>query len=240
MKIRIFIAMDKSQEKGKQVGPSNRYVLCQMPPEWATLPVHKGCQSSTKRSSIAVYTKRRRNNILIYKGFICPSAPAKMPMSVLHPPPRSRTFGMKLAMLQEKLRAEAEAQEETSEPERIRVEVPAASGAPEEHPVEAVCKTPDGEETTIEPKQKIEGVEETDTDFLPLEEILDIEESASPVPPKGGTDDFWDCFEPREDMTIDMDSFCLNSDFFMQLLSPATPADSDGDDFSLENFLNLD
>lgn len=231
---------------------TKKYVLCTMPADWATLPVHTGFQSTPRRDSIAVYTKNWRDRNLVYEGFICPPAPEKLSLSALQLPPRQESFGKKYARLQEKIRAEeaeAEAQKKViSEDERNSVADNAASSKPEEGVVKAeLSAMPGREDTADESKQQLKAEAEATSESknkpehlnlslqrtessgdypLPLE-ILDRRESLLPVPLEVGTDTFLYCFEPWED-TVDMELLrylCAEPDPSEQLGS-ARPADT--------------
>ncbi|XP_044077319.1 uncharacterized protein LOC122887821 [Siniperca chuatsi] len=257
--------MDKRCDTAEKVASSNKYVLCKMPADWTTLPVHAGLQSPRSRNSIAVYTKKRSNKNLVYEGYICPTAPERVPMSMLHPPPREESFGQKHAKLREKIRAEeaeAEAQAKIfSEDQRNRVADSAASSKPGRGVVKEKPSTMPGREAdeskqqikeeaiaTIESKNKPEHLNlslqrtESNTGYpLPLE-ILDRRKRLLSIPPEGETEDFLYCFEPWEN-TVDIDCFYAESYSSVQQFSPATPADMyhapEDSEFSPEMFLNL-
>ncbi|XP_038565009.1 uncharacterized protein LOC119895776 isoform X1 [Micropterus salmoides] len=210
----------------KKVALSKKYILCQMPAEWITLPVHTGLRLPPTRNSISVYTKKQSNS-LTYEGFIVPPAPVKVPMSALQAPPREESFGKKYATLLEQIRAEeAEAEAQTkiiSEHQKNRMAESAASSKPGKGVVkEEPSNTPCCEYTADESKQQMKEViasesqnkpqhlnwslqrTESNTDYLLPLEILDRRERLLP-PPKGETEDFVYCFEPWES-TVDVDS----------------------------------
>ncbi|XP_008331274.1 uncharacterized protein LOC103395369 isoform X3 [Cynoglossus semilaevis] len=96
---------------------TQKFVLCQLPPQWEVLPVHRGPKPPSHPNSIAVYTNNGPNSSLIYKGYICPSHPTQVPMTSVMPPTeksiREQLFESRYLQLVEKVRAkdsEAQAQ----------------------------------------------------------------------------------------------------------------------------------
>ncbi|XP_039633894.1 uncharacterized protein LOC120544314 [Perca fluviatilis] len=213
-------------DTSKKIAPSKKkYVLCKMPADWANLPVFSDV--SRQHDCIAVYTKSRRDNSLAYEGYICPAAPETLSMSAVQLPPRPESFAKKYERLLEKIGAEeakAKAQEKIiSEEERNSVADSAANSEAGQGVVRAEPNPmPGSEDTADESKQQIKAEAtceiknksehlnlslqrtESNTDYpLPLE-ILDRRESLLPVPPEGGTAEFFLCLEPWED-TVDME-----------------------------------
>ncbi|XP_031164010.1 uncharacterized protein LOC116056031 [Sander lucioperca] len=198
-------------DTSKKIAPSTKkYVLCKMPADWATLPVFSDV--SRQHGCIAVYTKSRQDNSLVYEGYICPAAPEMLSMSAVQLPPRPESFAQKYERLLEKIRAEeakAQAQEKISEAGQgvVRAEpnpMPGSEDTADESKQQIKA------EATSETKNKSEHLNlslqrtESNTDYpLPLE-ILDRRESLLPVAPEGGTEEFFLCLEPWED-TVDME-----------------------------------
>ncbi|KAI3373300.1 hypothetical protein L3Q82_006599 [Scortum barcoo] len=214
---------------------SKRYVLCQMPADWTSLPVHAGFESSSSSDSIAVYTRSKHK--LIYDGYICPAAPKNMPLSALQPPPkppREETFGQKYARLREKIIAEeatAEALAQIISEDKRKAAADCAASSETGQTVVKVepCIEPERQETADESKRQIKAEPEvtsksetkpvflnlslqrmeTNTDYpLPLE-ILDRREPLLPVSPAGVLEDFQYCFESLEN-TVDLDCLYLD------------------------------
>ncbi|XP_018525886.1 uncharacterized protein LOC108879166 [Lates calcarifer] len=188
-----------------------KYVLCKMPPDWATLNVRLGLQPPPPRDSIAVYTRNGQD--LIYEGYICPNAPINLSMSELQPPlkqPRPLSYSQKYAILLEKIRAEeaeakAEAQARNISEDQRKIEaVSAASSKPEQDAVKAEpsSTTQWHEDTADESKQQIKAAaaltSESDfmTDYPFPYEILDRGESF--LPELGETEDLAYYFIPWE------------------------------------------
>lgn len=177
-----------------------------MPPGWSTLPVHRGLQSHPPRDSIAVYTKNEPDKKLIYEGYICPTAPEMLPVSALQPPPtppREMAFGMKYALLQEKIRkeqAEAEMQRRISEVVRSREAHCATTSKPDAGVVETEPSTMPCCDDTADGRQiKTEPAESNSNYPFPFE-ILEQSERLCPSQAYRGREEFEYCFEPWEDI----------------------------------------
>ncbi|XP_059208189.1 uncharacterized protein LOC131987061 [Centropristis striata] len=211
--------MDKSCNSSKKVASSTKvtkYVLCKMPADWTTLPVHSDIQATPRRESIAVYAKRPRNQNLVYEGFICPPSLEKLYMSGFMLPPKEESFAKKYEILQEKIRAEeaeAEALKKViSEDKRSTMAQSAASSKPGQGVVRAQPSTTPGCEDTAKkiPVHLNTFLQwtESNNDYPLPEEILNGREGLSP----GGAECY---FEPMVD-TVDTDF--LNS--FNAYLNP--------------------
>ncbi|XP_056254070.1 uncharacterized protein LOC130182900 [Seriola aureovittata] len=217
MFIQISTIMSKGHDTAKRES-SQKYVLCQMPPGWTTLPVCPRLPHPPPQDSIAVYTKNGLNKNLIYEGYICPKAPEKLSMSALLAPQKQQrqlSFGQKYEKLQEKIRAEeaeADAQERNmSEDQKSREADSAASSQPGRGVVKAELSTMSGgEDTADESKPQIKeeaaftSESESNINYpLPFE-ILDMRESFLPALATGGTEEFMYYSEPCE-TTVDTD-----------------------------------
>ncbi|XP_026228678.1 uncharacterized protein LOC113170696 [Anabas testudineus] len=187
-----------------------RYVLCQMPPGWASLPLHHGFHFRPPQDSIGVYTKNELDQNLIYEGYICPTSPETLPVSALQPPPRELDYAKKYAILQDKIRAEeteAEIQRRIiSEIQRHRVTCCAAHSKAEDGVVKA---EPSTVESCVKSKQQkqIESEESNSNCVLPFE-MLEQGENSWPEPAESSTDEFEYHFEPWES-TMDLNVFNL-------------------------------
>lgn len=184
------------------VASPKKYVGRGMPDEWSTLPMHPG----PKRpgcGSVAVYTEKGPNKDLVYEGYISPNAKEKIPTSALQRRSRIGRLGKKLASLQEKIRADNEAQAQIMS-EYQRVEGSAMSSGPKQCVVRA------------EPSAASEC-----NGYSPFPmEILDCMERFLPVNPKGQAEEFPFSLEPLEDRNMDLDWLC--SDSFVQSLNQAS------------------
>ncbi|XP_044227098.1 uncharacterized protein LOC122995796 [Thunnus albacares] len=211
--------MNKKREKRKRVYPPEKYLLCQIPPEWTTLPVHTGLESGPPPDSVAVYTKHGPSKKLVYEGYICPSAPENVPMTVLQPPPwpqKEENFGKKYARLLERIRAEEAETKASSQPEQGVVK--AVSSTTPSHTADVSAQQTNAKAAaTTESKNKTNtSKEQTESLNLPLQktksnsdyplplEILDRRESFLPAPTEEGKEESTYYFVPWESMNIDL------------------------------------
>ncbi|XP_010729414.2 uncharacterized protein LOC104919177 [Larimichthys crocea] len=195
--------MDKNCDTAENVASSKAYVLCEMPAEWTSLPVHADPESSPSPSKIAVYRKRGRKRALVYEGYICPPAHRNVPMSKLQPPPRQESFGMKYQRLMEKIRAEAEAQTKITLEQQMNKNSSTNVVVAEEEPSIMPGHEDSADESKLQKKEEAIATSETNTDCpLPLV-TFERRESLLPAPSVSGTEEVLDCFEPLEDTRED-------------------------------------
>ncbi|KAM7373961.1 hypothetical protein PAMP_006645 [Pampus punctatissimus] len=196
--------------KSRETRKKEKYLMCQIPSDWTSLPVQTDLQSAPPPNSVAVYTNSGPNKTLVYEGYICPPDSEKMPVTDLQPPPwppKEENFGKKYARLLEKIRAEEAAAKANSQPERV---------------VKAVSSTTPGDTTVVSTQQinadagatserkniTYASKEQPERLNLPLQrmksnsnyclpvEILDSREDFIPEQVEGETEEFMFHFDP--------------------------------------------
>lgn len=219
------------------VAPPEKYLLCQIPPNWTSLPVQTDLESAPPPDSVAVYTKTGPGKTLVYEGYICPSVPENMPITVLQSPPwppKEENFGKKYARLLEKIRAEeaeakAKSQSEQGVVKAVSNSTPSdtAVASTQQMDTEAAAtsesnnKTHSSKEQTKLPNLPVQRTMFNSDYPLPLE-ILERRESFLPAPAE---EEFSYYFEPWESMNIDFLDY-KESDSSLQHLSSAKSADT--------------
>ncbi|TKS83190.1 hypothetical protein D9C73_017300 [Collichthys lucidus] len=183
------IATSETNTDHVVVASSKAYVLCEMPAEWTSLPVHDDAESSSSPNKIAVFRKRGRKRALVYEGYICPPDHTNMPLSKLQRPPKKERFGMKYQRLLEKIRAEDEAQTKITLEQQMNKDSSTNVVVAEEEP----SIMPGHEDSADEPKRK---------------------EMLLSVPPVEGFD-FLDGFDPFD---FEPDHFDFPDESFLILL----------------------
>ncbi|KAG7515263.1 hypothetical protein JOB18_003851 [Solea senegalensis] len=133
-------------------GTTQKFVLCHLPSQWKSLPVHRGPMPPLRSNGIAVYTNVQ-NCGLTYKGYICPTVPAPIPVSSLvaptEKPMRDQIFEQFLQLMEKVKTKEAEAE---SQPRNIS-----------EHPSQLISNRESDSEASSSPVQVVVSSEPSAT-----------------------------------------------------------------------------
>ncbi|CAJ1063379.1 uncharacterized protein LOC117956122 isoform X2 [Xyrichtys novacula] len=98
--------MPRQRRRGGTAAPTDKYVLCKIPEEWARLPLVRSRKFPLPCNSVAVYWPITSSREVVYAGHICPKSSQEMPESALKPPLKNAPLREKLLKLKEKNKAD--------------------------------------------------------------------------------------------------------------------------------------